>query len=438
MISKLRSPVYAQVEITSACNNKCKYCYNFWRDPKQAIKRSDLTMNQLKKIAEVLGKNDVFYVTVTGGEPFLYKKKLYYFLDCLVRQNIKVMINSNATLIDKKDARILAGYPLDIFLASIISHDAEQHDIMANTRGSHQKTVNGIKILLEYGIATAVNMVATKLNYKEVYATGKWLHNYLGITNFSATPICPSTNSHLQLTLDNREIFEVLNQLLILKRELGLHVDILEVMPTCLFTETDNKELVEIFSTRICTAGNTTITIGSEGDVRVCSYDQRSYGNILQENFPTIWSRMEEWRNNSLLPKECKDCLVVESCGGGCKISAQVKKDKNCKLTPIVRSVIKERGNAFFSNISSDIDMNAKFRLVKNISFREEKRGIFLIVANPMQFVIVNKDGASLIQRLAALNCFTPNEAIDIMKFDSESAKTFFAELRNKNIIIKA
>jgi radical SAM protein with 4Fe4S-binding SPASM domain len=393
-----------------------------------------MTMSQLKRVAKVLGKNDIFYVTVTGGEPFLYKKKLYYFLDCLISQNIRVMINSNATLINKEDAKVLSKYPLDIFLASIISHNAEQHDKIANAYGSHQKTVNGIKTLLEYGITTAVNMVATKLNYKEVYATGKWLHNYLGINNFSATPICPSTNSHLQLALDNRETFEVLNQPLLLKRELKLHVDILEVMPTCLFTETDNKEIVDIFSTRICTAGNTTITIGSEGDVRVCSFDQRSYGNILQENFTAIWSRMEKWRDDSLLPEECKDCIAVESCGGGCKIS--VKEDE-CKLNPLAKNAIKERRDEFFSNISRDIDMNTNFRLVKNISFREEKKGIFLIVANPMQFVIVDKDGASLIRRLASLDCFVPNEAIDIMKLDSKSAKTFFAELRNKNIMIK-
>lgn len=74
MISNLRSPVYVQIEITSNCNNKCLHCYNFWRYD-QTNERKELSISEWKKVAKILGENDIFYATITGGEPFVAKEK---------------------------------------------------------------------------------------------------------------------------------------------------------------------------------------------------------------------------------------------------------------------------------------------------------------------------------------------------------------------------
>lgn len=436
MVSKLQSPIYVQVEITSDCNNRCVYCYNFWRNASEKQKRRDLSPKEWELVAEILGDNGIFYVTVTGGEPFLKKENLYHFLDCLCEQNIRIMVNSNATLVGEIEARELSKYPIDTFLTSLISHDPKMHDQISNNRYSHQKTLVGIKNLQNAGIPIAVNMVATKLNYEQVYATGKWVYENLGILDFSATPICPSVSEHEVLELNKDEVLLTLFQLLRLKKDLGLRVDILEVLPTCLFDDADDREIVEIFSTRMCTAGNTTVTIGSEGDVRVCSYDRKSYGNILEEEFHTIWSRMESWRNNELLPKECCQCEIVDSCGGGCRVNSRVKTGSYCEMSSLAKSAVKKRREEFFSK-NTDVPLDRRFRLSEKLMFRGERENFFVVVANPMYFTIVDENGFALLQHLAALESFSPSEVIASLELEKKTAQYFFTELSNKGLLMK-
>lgn len=436
MLSKLKSPVFVQVEITSRCNNRCLYCYNFWRNSENENLRKELSADELKRVAETLENNGIFFVTVTGGEPFLEKNKLYGFLDELKKRNIRIMINSNATLITEEDAKRLSAYPVEIILVSLISYDPKIHNSIASSELAFEKAINGIKILQKAGNNTAVNMVATKINYQQVYDTGRWVFENLGVTNFSATPICSSMKSHRNLELDENQTLNVLRQLIRLRDSININVDILEVLPTCIFADAENEEITKIFSKRMCTAGNTTVTVGSEGDVRVCSYDQESYGNILIEEFSEIWKRMEKWRDNSLLPHECHNCVILESCGGGCRVSAKVKSGNYCDLDTLSKGAMKSKQSSFFSEIRN-IPMNAVFKFLPEASFREEKNGFFLIVANPMHFIITNNDGLEFIKYLSCLKSFVPNEIITSTGIDIDVGKSLFAELFNKGFLTK-
>ncbi len=66
---------YITYEITSVCNLKCKYCYNFWKAPDTAeftdfnsYKQAKKTLNKIFKLA------DVKHITFTGGEPFMAER----------------------------------------------------------------------------------------------------------------------------------------------------------------------------------------------------------------------------------------------------------------------------------------------------------------------------------------------------------------------------
>jgi len=435
MISRLKSPIYVQIEVTSNCNIKCLHCYNFWRYG-STNKRKELSILEWKKAIKILGENDIFYATITGGEPFIVKEKTYKLMDFLRKQNIRIIINSNATLIDQNEAKKLSTYPIEIFLVSLISSNSQQHNKIANSNFAFRKTVQGIKNLQKANINIAINMVASKLNYQNVYTTSKWVYENFGIKNFSATPICPSVQEHQILELSEKETIDTFNQLLQLKRNIGLNVDILEVFPTCLFKDLED-EVVKTFSKRMCTAGNTTITIGSEGDIRVCSYDRKSYGNILNESFRKIWKKMEIWRNNSLLPFECRECIIVDSCGGGCRVNAKVKQGEYCELSNFHKGALKEKQGKFFKE-ASDIQLDKKLSLSKNILFREEKESKFVLVENPMHFVIVNNKGLEVIKYLNTLSSFTTVKVINALNLDIEKDRKFFAELFYKGFLRKS
>lgn len=78
--------------ITSRCNKNCKYCFKF--------NKSDLSLEENKKILHNLIKRNVTKITWSGGEPFLYKD-LKELLKISKEHNILNYVITNTTLLDE-------------------------------------------------------------------------------------------------------------------------------------------------------------------------------------------------------------------------------------------------------------------------------------------------------------------------------------------------
>jgi len=59
----------------------------------------------------------------------------------------------------------------------------------------------------------------------------------------------------------------------------------------------------------------------ASGDSDFSSF-QEGIGNLLTEDFISIWSRREAryWRNKEFLPPGCKDCDLADLCCGACPL----------------------------------------------------------------------------------------------------------------------
>jgi len=42
-----------------------------------------------------------------------------------------------------------------------------------------------------------------------------------------------------------------------------------------------------------------------------------------EENLKTIWAKMTDWRSAQYVPSECKECIWLNRCNGGCRTSAK-------------------------------------------------------------------------------------------------------------------
>ena len=434
MRSDLSKPVYVQIELTSQCNNNCIYCYNFWKYRDERLRaRPTLSTKQWTQVAQTLGKLGIFYVTITGGEPLLEKEKLFSISRHLQKQGIRLMLNTNGTLVDEATAQGLRDLQFETALVSLLSSNAETHDKLSHRAGAFHETIKGIEALLKQGIHVAINSVATKLNHQGTFTTGEWLFHNFGIKNFNATPICPSAHGHQSLKLSPEEIITTLSQLMRLRKEYGTNVDILEVLPTCLFADNLDEESIAMFSRRMCTAGNTTITIGSMGDVRACSYDDKIEGNILKDNFAIIWERMKKWRDDTLLPKECHNCKIVGECGGGCRVNSSDSESamSRCNMTPL----LSKKYLIALSHALKQIPMDQSFSIRHGIMLRQETSTLYLVTLSPMSFIIIDINGLRLLRYLAELPYFTPFEIIDTLNLGKSRTTMFFNELFNKGFL---
>jgi len=328
----LSAPLDVQVELTTLCNEACIHCYNFWRGAKFKDTANDfpdatLEKDKLLAIIDQLGKSQVFRVTFTGGEPFLFRQAVTEGVRSAKKAGLDCSLNSNLTTITKKDAESLEEAGLDSVLTSLHSFDEETHDTVTQRKGSFRRTLRGIKICQDAGLNVGVNMVVMKTNSRQVFETGRFVKD-LGIKAFSATKAVPclGRNNFSEIGINKDAFKRMFEDLLLLEKEFGLDVDTLMAYPLCALGDT--KRFWK-FAQHSCGAGTITCTIGADGSVRPCSFADENYGNIFSEPLSQAWLRMGDWRDGSRLPEKCvSECKFFSLCSGGCRMEAKFAGDR--------------------------------------------------------------------------------------------------------------
>lgn len=427
----LSAPIYVQWEVTPYCNHNCIHCYNHWRDSNYSF-NSKLSKNFYLKTVSELILNNVFSVTVTGGEPLLVIDNILPFLNQLNLAGIRISINSNLSLITEDTILKLKEVGVSSILASFPSGNSETNDYITQKKGSFKLITKGIELVLKHNINLTVNMVVTKLNISDIYLTAQYIKK-LGVKNFSATKatVPGNCNDFSQYALNLQEFHFLLSELIRVKEDFKLNVDSLEFYPTCGF---ENQKTKDAFGLkRSCSAGKTNCTIGFDGQIRPCSHAFQNYGNINDGLFKA-WESMDEWRQDNWIPEKCKSCRLKERCGGGCKIEALKvngslnQPDPYCDFSklPIPLTIHPE---------IPDISHILSFIFNKNIKFREETFGAILYVGPNNWIPIDNK-----LYQFAKLNNkreFNLEELSDWMNVPNKQAKNLLVYLYTGQIIKK-
>lgn len=73
---------------------------------------------------------------------------------------------------------------------------------------------------------------------------------------------------------------------------------------------------------RRCVAGRSELGINFEGKVSRCPQSGDYIGDLMVEDFKTIWEKADCTTSN-LLPNVCINCPLFKMCSGGCRVSAK-------------------------------------------------------------------------------------------------------------------
>jgi MoaA/NifB/PqqE/SkfB family radical SAM enzyme len=134
-------PAFAGVLMTHRCNLKCKFCV-FWKRPVDIKK--EMTLEDHKKFSSICKMLGVRAVNLAGGEPFV-RKDLYEIVRMYSQDHI-VIINSNGTLINQDNARLIWEAGVDVMNISIDAFHEDMHDDFRGT-GVYQKAMKSIQYL---------------------------------------------------------------------------------------------------------------------------------------------------------------------------------------------------------------------------------------------------------------------------------------------------
>ncbi len=138
--------------ISGSCNLACRHCWiNPTFEPDNS-KGQYLKFEHIQKSVFEAKPLGLHSVKLTGGEPMLHPEfeKIVQYLD---GENVRVTIETNGTLIDKKLARFLKKNPYIRFISvSLDGAFSSTHDAFRGSTGSYDRAITGISNLVEAGI----------------------------------------------------------------------------------------------------------------------------------------------------------------------------------------------------------------------------------------------------------------------------------------------
>jgi len=203
----MRTPRSVDVEITSRCNLRCRYCYYF---DNPAVDYRELPTDEWLQFFDELGQCAVLSVSLAGGEPFI-RKDLPTLLQGVVRNRMRFNILSNGTLIDDEIAAFIATTDrCDHVQVSVDGSAPETHD-SCRGRGSFAGAIRGIRTLQRHGVPVTVRVTIHRHNVHDLENIARLLLEDLGLASFSTNAAgylgsCRQNAAEVLLTTRDRQM----------------------------------------------------------------------------------------------------------------------------------------------------------------------------------------------------------------------------------------
>jgi SynChlorMet cassette radical SAM/SPASM protein ScmF len=323
--------------LTNGCNLSCRHC---WITPAFVNGKptpGDCLDIDLLKIAVSEGKKlGLADAKLTGGEPILHPC-FVEIVDYLSTENIKMIMETNATLIDAGLAKHLKNNTTMWFVStSLDSAKPEKHDRFRGMDGAFQSTIKGIGHLVDAGYKPQIIMCLHRGNINEVEDVIK-LAISLGVGSVKFNPVTPTGRGKIMdkkgETLD---FDETINLIHFIRGELQDRYSISLFISTPPAMSSIGEILREKRAGGICRVQNILGILGN-GEMALCGIGRNipelCFGCLgkdslrdIWESHPTLVGLRQEL--NSDYPGICGDCIHDKRCLTQCVAMNYVRTGK--------------------------------------------------------------------------------------------------------------
>jgi len=291
-IKKLKAPHspipslrYLLLNITNKCNLACKHCY--LQDPGKLEIDLDIFEKAVSQFEEMGGLK----LMISGGEPLIHPG-FWELMEILPSYELRVVVLSNGTLIDKTTARKLSSYvhEVQVSIDGIRSHD------LLRGKGSYDRSMRGISNLCGSGIPVSIATMVHKFNTDE-FDEMENLFSKMGAISWSVDVPCivGALTENRDFVLDLKEAASFLKY--------GFGAGAHE-------------------STGDHTCGSHLCSVAPDGSVSKCGFFENEPAGDVND-LRSAWQNICKsclWRLDEL---ECNDCAVLRDCKGGCRFRAR-------------------------------------------------------------------------------------------------------------------
>jgi len=306
------APYRMDLAVTYRCNNDCAHCYNT-----RERDYPELTTAAWKGILDKLWDLGVPHIVFTGGEATL-RNDLPELIAHAEANGQITGLNTNARrLADEKYVQQLLDAGLDHVQVTVESCAPEVHDQMMRAQGAHKQTISGLKNVLASRLYVMTNTTMLRTNVDTIPDTLDFLAD-LGVPTVGLNALIYSGNGLTVGTgLVESELQPILN--IAVRKTEARGQKLIWYTPTqyCQFDPTQQN-----LGVKGCTAALYSMCIESNGDVLPCQSYYTSLGNMLTDDWDSIWNHKLsiQLRERKGLPAKCDGCGLLAECGGSCPL----------------------------------------------------------------------------------------------------------------------
>lgn len=328
----LKSPLNAILLLTDRCNQKCNFCYI---DPRcQSVQISELTIEDLVKICNVLIEQRVMTLNILGGEPLARYDDLIRIIQIMEERApwCHCSFATNATYghgITKERAIQLNKFKN--LSVRISLHGLEKyHDKIVGLPGAYNEAILSMKMLNQYApnLRWSINATLNKYlvaHYEEFINELFVKHE---VQNIEFAPM--QYVGHAAINSLYNEVQKA-NERIALKNLKDLRDYWITKGKIILYggRYTSDLQSFKLKGITISCGIPNQIIIDTKGDCYFChmttGMKQFCGGNIFRNSFTDIWcsdAHMFLIKKSRETGNNCVHCPVFESCQGGCRMSA--------------------------------------------------------------------------------------------------------------------
>jgi len=160
----MKTPKSIDIDITSRCNLKCKYCFH---RTSPADTGGEIPASGWRTFFEECGNAGIMDLTIGGGEPFI-KEDLREIIEGVVANKMRFAILSNGGLITSEISKFIASTGRCNYVqVSVDGSCATVHDRLRGT-GAFDGAIRGIKTLQDAGVQVTSRVTIHRYNLDDL------------------------------------------------------------------------------------------------------------------------------------------------------------------------------------------------------------------------------------------------------------------------------
>ncbi len=309
-------PVLSEIAVTYRCNLNCEFCYVGHKN------YPELETSDLKKIIfKIYNEANVPSVSFTGGEPLL-RKDIIGLIEYAHKIGLWTNLITNGTLLERDVVKSLKKSGLNSAQVSLEGPDKGIHDAITGIDGAFEKTIKGIKNLLEQGIPVHTNTTVSRHNLQHLEEI-VLLVKSLGLKRLSMNLVipCGTAENRKDLWVSYSEIGRYILKVKYLAEREDIKFLWYSPVPMCVF-----NPIAYGLGNKSCAAITGLLSVDPMGNVLPCSSWREPVGSLLKKSFKEIWNSpiLSFFKKADYAPEECHRCLDFKICKGACPLFGNV------------------------------------------------------------------------------------------------------------------